>query len=506
MLILPLHKPLNLQTMPWITLALIVINCWVYFSLQVPAERKTQLAIEFYVSANLGAHEIPAFIAQTEVAERRRQYEQVSLMDEPWRSTLLVPELQADANFQHSIRIGKIKPVAGTDVSRYQQLRQQFELLWQRANFTERYAHHTGTFNPLTMLTATFLHGDFEHLLGNMVMLLIVGLLVEGALSWRWYLLVYLGAGFAASFASELWRYGTPITALGASGAIAGLMGALPVLWGLRRVRVFYWLGFYFDYLKVPALVLLPIWLGKEIFSLLTSQEHIGFDAHAGGMIAGAVACWGLRKFDKVNEAFFEEAPTSPAPPQTTTATAQLSHTKTGVTLGNPAEQAQRALKLRDGLKALGELDFARAHTLLSSVAFYAPGRLDILIPAYRAARFGPGGAAAETAARRVLLAPDVAPSEFHTLHEIWLDIAKAGLSMQLANSEQLLLAERWLQAGYLQSAEPMLLALAKLSHEKRFDGALLKPVLSQFAQALSARGDSRAARIQAFAERLSGS
>ena len=503
MLIVPLHKPLNLQTMPWVTLALILINCWVYFSLQVPGNIKTQRAIEFYVSANLGAHEIPAFIAQTEAGERRQQYEEVSQLDEPWRSNLLVPELQADANFQNSIRTGKVVPAAGADIARYRQLRLHFEQLWQRANFTERYAHRTSTFNPLTMLTATFLHGDFEHLLGNMIMLLIVGLLVEGAISWRWYLLLYLGAGFAASFASELWRYGTPITGLGASGAIAGLMGALPVLWGLRRVRVFYWLGFYFDYLKVPALVLLPIWLGKEIFSLLTSDEHIGFDAHAGGMIAGALACWGLRKFDKVNEAFFEETPT---PAHTTTATAHLSHTKTGASSANAAEQALRAQKLRDGLKALGELDFARAHTLLSSVAFYAPGRLDILVPAFRAARFGPGGAAAETAARRVLLAPDVALSEIPALHEIWLDAAKAGLNVQLSDNEKLLLARRWLQAGFLQSAEPILLVLAKLVAEQRFDGALLKPVLSQFAQELSAHGDSRAARIQAFVEQLAES
>jgi hypothetical protein len=140
---------------------------------------------------------------------------------------------------------------------------------------------------------------------------------------------------------------------------------------------------------------------------------------------------------------------------------------------------------------------------LLSSLAFYERRRLDILVPAYRAARFGPGGVAAATAARRVLLAEEVAPSEIKTLHDIWLDLAQADLDLQLSYTEQLHIARLWLQASLLPSAEPMLLALAKLVSEKRFDGALLKPVLTQFAQALKDRGDSRAARIQAFSERL---
>ena len=494
MLILPLHKPLNRQTLPWVTLLLIVINCMVYFALQLPAEAKTQQAIAFYVSANLGEHEFPAFIAQIEPIERRKQYQEVSELDEPWRSTLLVPELQADANFQRSISTEKILPINSDRYPSYQQQRRHFDVLWQRANFTERYAHRTGTFDPVTMLTATFLHGGFDHLLGNMLMLLIVGLLVEGALARRWYLLLYLGAGFAASLAAELWRYGTPITALGASGAIAGLMGALPVLWGLRRVRVFYWLGFYFNYLHVPALVLLPIWLGKEVYSMLTSQENIGFDAHAGGMIAGATLCWGLSKFGRVNASFFEEI--QPIAWQGSGAV----YAEGGAAAGNDGRQAQR---LAEGIKALGTLDFARAHTLLNGLAFYERRRLDILVPAYRAARFGPGGVAAANAARRALLAEDVALSEIKTLHDIWLDMAKADLALALSYTEQLQISRLWLQGGFLKSAEPMLLALAKLVSEKRFDGALLKPALTQFAQALQHLGDSRAARIQAFSERL---
>jgi membrane associated rhomboid family serine protease len=523
MLILPLHKPLNRQTLPWITLLLILINCWVYFALQVPAQRKSEQAVAYYLQANLGEHEIPAFIAHILPSKRRAQFDAIAMIDEPWRTHLLLGELQADTQFQQLLREGKVLPPLSTAaLESYQQRRKHFETLWQRGNFTERYAHRTGTFNVLTMFTSTFLHGGFEHLLGNMVMLLIVGLLVEGALARHWFLLVYLGAGVAASFACELWRYGSPITGLGASGAIAGLMGALPVLWGLRRVRVFYWLGFYFDYAHVPALVLLPIWLGKEVYSLLTSLEPIGFDAHAGGMLAGALFCWALSAFGRVNSAFFEEGDTSLAEQATrqTRASFYAMHAASATNAQTPHtpvyDPAAQARALAEGIKALGQLEFSRAHTLLSALAAHEQRagshkqRLDILLPAYRAARFGPGGAAASTAARRVLLARAVEPTEIHALHDVWLDLAKSAQAptgahtpMPLSDTEQLHVASLWLQGGFLRSAEPMLLALASLTSDKRFDGALLKPAMVRFANALSAIGDPRATRITAFAERL---
>jgi hypothetical protein len=131
MLILPLHKPLNRQTLPWITLALMLANCWVYFVLQVPAGKKLQLAIDFYLDANLGAQEIPAFIAQI-APDRRADYAEVAQYEEPMRSNILLPEMQADSGFQRAIAAGTIVPSGSNDYPNYHTRREQFDELWQR--------------------------------------------------------------------------------------------------------------------------------------------------------------------------------------------------------------------------------------------------------------------------------------------------------------------------------------------------------------------------------------
>jgi hypothetical protein len=84
---------------------------------------------------------------------------------------------------------------------------------------------------------------------------------------------------------------------IGASGAIAGLMGMYSVIYGFRRIRFFYSIGFYFDYVSLPAIVLLPLWIGNELFQLLYySGSSINYLAHLGGLVSGA-ALAGLTKF-----------------------------------------------------------------------------------------------------------------------------------------------------------------------------------------------------------------
>ncbi|MCG6630707.1 rhomboid family intramembrane serine protease, partial [Acinetobacter baumannii] len=105
-----------------------------------------------------------------------------------------------------------------------------------------------------------------------------------------WFLLLDLRGGFGASLASLWWRWGEPGGGLGASGAIAALMGAFCVVWGRRRVRFFYWFFVVFNYARGPVILLLPVWLGWELYSLASSDNgSVAFDAHAGGLVSGAL-------------------------------------------------------------------------------------------------------------------------------------------------------------------------------------------------------------------------
>lgn len=110
----------------------------------------------------------------------------------------------------------------------------------------------------MTWLTAAFLHASTGHLLGNMVFLFLFGFSVEpGPGRWRYLAFYLLGAVGGSLMAG--WAYaGQGSYGLGASGAVSALMGMYAVLYRLRRVRFFYQLFFYFNYVTAPALLLLP--------------------------------------------------------------------------------------------------------------------------------------------------------------------------------------------------------------------------------------------------------
>jgi membrane associated rhomboid family serine protease len=100
--------------------------------------------------------------------------------------------------------------------------------------------------NMLTLVTAMFLHVGWIHLIGNMWFLFVFGDAVEDAFGWRWFLAIYLLSGFFANIAFMVGTSGSAVPAIGASGAIAGVMGASLVLWPTAR-------------LKIPAVILIAV-------------------------------------------------------------------------------------------------------------------------------------------------------------------------------------------------------------------------------------------------------
>lgn len=151
---------------------------------------------------------------------------------------------------------------------------------------------------PVTALTAMFLHGDWLHLLGNMLFLWIFGNNVEDAMGRVRFLLFYVLAGLAAT-ALQTWvtlTLGSPgeaeIPMVGASGAIAGVLGAYFLLFPLARVVVLLFLPLPVP-VEVPALAFLGFWFLFQLwqggFSLVApdSVGGIAFFAHVGGFVFG---------------------------------------------------------------------------------------------------------------------------------------------------------------------------------------------------------------------------
>jgi len=164
-----------------------------------------------------------------------------------------------------------------------------------------RYGHRAVQGMSLTILTSTFLHASIPHLLGNMWFLWITGDNVEGRLGHIRYLLFYVCAGVISSLLSDHFLSGAAarIPSVGASGAIAAVMGAYLYLFPESRIRIgcFIWLLppiMLFSF-KLPALVAIGFWFFEQSQSHLFQVVHgvtspIGYAAHVGGFLFGAIA------------------------------------------------------------------------------------------------------------------------------------------------------------------------------------------------------------------------
>ncbi len=138
----------------------------------------------------------------------------------------------------------------------------------------------------LTLVTGQFLHGSFWHLAGNMLFLWIFGDNVEDAMGHVRFLVFYLLCGVAAFLAQGLAMPASDIPAIGASGAIAGVLGAYFLLHPRARVLVL----FFIIVFHVPAYLLLGVWFGMQALSAVTTsagEAGIAFWAHVAGFVCG---------------------------------------------------------------------------------------------------------------------------------------------------------------------------------------------------------------------------
>jgi len=151
-------------------------------------------------------------------------------------------------------------------------------------------------------LVSMFLHGGWAHFLGNMLFLWIFGDNVEDRLGHLRYVVFYLLAGYAATFAHAFAAASSSVPAIGASGAISGVLGAYVVLYPRARIVTLVFLGFFIQTVELPALVYLPLWFLLQFLQGLAAlgvgahdAGGVAWFAHIGGFIAGPLLLWLLK-------------------------------------------------------------------------------------------------------------------------------------------------------------------------------------------------------------------
>lgn len=145
----------------------------------------------------------------------------------------------------------------------------------------------------VTILTAMFMHAGWLHIIGNMVFLWAFGPEIEDAMGRPRYLAFYLLSGLVASAAQIAAMRDSTIPNLGASGAIAGVMGAFLITYPRDRIRTLLLFGWFYRVTVIPAAFLIGLWFLMQLFSQLGSTTDVqsggvAYLAHVGGFIFGA--------------------------------------------------------------------------------------------------------------------------------------------------------------------------------------------------------------------------
>ena len=373
MLILPLHHRVELRHLPWMSLLIALVCVLVHFGPQQDDQQRWARADEQYARAKLGEIEAPLYRAwaATHPEALLHSFGEEPAADEALRAWLM----KGDRGFR--VALAKGEGFADGAAHAEWQSRSAAYRQTVASMFDERYAMHTDAPRLGAALSSAFLHADAGHLFGNLVFLLVIGLLVERAMGPWLFLALYLASGVAAAWAFTLAWNGPATTLVGASGAIAGLMGALCVLWGLRRIRFFYWFIVVFDYVRAPALWLLPAWLGWELFQWAMDEGgNIAYQAHAGGIVAGAALALAVKTLRWDRPEAYDEQPDG---------------------IDDPAPALARART------ALGRLDFATVDRELGPLLDAMPVPLEARLIALQAALLARGPVPAEAQAGALL-------------------------------------------------------------------------------------------------------
>lgn len=463
-LIVPIHRRLDWRRAPWVTLLLILINCIVYFGIQSGDDAHRAAAIDYYYQHGLAQIEQPRYLDWLRDNGQSDKAGKLARLRGTPREPLILINLQQDHDFRAALAAEQIVKPDEPDYRHWRHDRRRFSQLWGQS-VTDRYMFDPERPSVLTWFTSMFMHGGVGHLLGNMVFLLIIGMLVEPALGSLRFTAGYLlgGAGASAAYLLAHWNGGLP--SLGASGAIAGLMGLYTVLFGMRRVRFFYVVLFYFDFFKAPAIAVLPFWLGEQIIDALTSTEPVAYSAHIGGIVTGALlGVWHRWRGNERRDYLDEEI-----------------------------HQAEDAAKYQQALDLLGQVRFAEAVRLLRELAGQHPDQRQYLQQWYKAARHDPGGEAYHSAALRMVMLPGSDRATLTLVRDTWQDYRSVTQGRLRLNADQLAaLARRFANNGMPDDARPIVQALAR----KQPNQSTTAGLFADLARSYLAAGERRQAGL----------
>jgi membrane associated rhomboid family serine protease len=367
MLIIPLEKSINWRKPPVVTFLLILINTIILLFTNPYNEKTLTKAFDYYLNSELPKIELPYYIkTQPNVIPKVNNEELIAAIQNNSIHKNIIfhiaSRMESDENFMRNIHQDKIITQEEAIYPKWKSERNEFEQIFHSTT-NDRYGFTPAKHKAITFITHQFLHGGYDHLIGNMIFLFLIGVTLETALGGLLYFSCYLISGLGAVALYWLAYSTSEANLVGASGAISGLMGMYAGVFGLRKIRFFYSVLFYFDFVKAPALIMLPIWMLNEIYQLLFMENsHVAYMAHLGGLLSGGLISFTIKQYfvEKIDTQYLDES----------------------------AKQDEKAKNYEAGMKLLGELKFPQAQRVFSKLSADYPDDFDILMQYYKTLKY----------------------------------------------------------------------------------------------------------------------
>jgi membrane associated rhomboid family serine protease len=282
MLLIPFDRAVDWSRPPVVTIGLIVINVLLFFVWQGHEDQALARAMTYYQDSGLEKQEVRYYKQYLKEQGDRKADADRSAASVFW-------SIQTDSGFRQRIDDRRLIAENDPGYTDWVRNRDRLDALLQHVTFLE-YGLKPADFTVLSLFSHMFLHAGISHLLGNMFFLFAVGFLVERTIGAWVFLACYLLGGLGSAGLDMLISPERLVPGIGASGAIAGLMGLYAVLYWTRPVRFFYFVVVYFDYVRLPAIVLLPLWIGNELYQIgIHGNSGVNYVAHLGGLCSGAL-------------------------------------------------------------------------------------------------------------------------------------------------------------------------------------------------------------------------
>jgi len=316
-ILLPLDKRLDWKNPPVVTIALILINCFIYFALQSGDDEIQQKAQNFYRESGLANMEFPIYKDYLLATKQFSKLQEFETTTDPLTKSSYTRSMLArytayytdtDFAYNQSLLNNAIPNLNQSEIQRLKHKRLNYLEKYENSvifNYSLRPAQpqFSGIYGHM------FLHGSNGHLIGNMVFLAIVGFVVEAILGGWLFLVAYLLTGLCSAALDILLQSTSYNFHLGASGAISGVMGMYAALFGLRKIQFFYNFLFWVDRVKAPAIIMLLIWIFKEFSMMLFVQSNVNYLAHIGGLLSGALIAFLLTlSREKINTEYMDSS------------------------------------------------------------------------------------------------------------------------------------------------------------------------------------------------------